>query len=225
LIAPSWPLQRWGIDIVGKLTPTHENYTFIIIIVEYFTKRVEAKPVTNITSTTIQNFFCQNIICRYGVPQQITVDNAKYFDSVMFKDLCHQFGAKISFISIYLPQSNGVVERANALIFEAIKKILEGEKKGKWAEVMPRAVWSHNTTISRATNFTPFWLLFGAEAVLPGEIKHQSLQTTTEAPPRPNEAEEKDLLESERLKAVTNLQKYQDVTRSWGGLEGQQKRF
>jgi hypothetical protein len=21
LIAPSWPLQRWGIDIVGKLTP------------------------------------------------------------------------------------------------------------------------------------------------------------------------------------------------------------
>jgi hypothetical protein len=32
------------------------------------------------------------------------------------------------------------VERANALVFEAIKKILEGEKKEKWAEVMPRAV-------------------------------------------------------------------------------------
>jgi hypothetical protein len=32
------------------------------------------------------------------------------------------------------------VERANTLIFEAIKKILEAEKKGKWTEVMPRAV-------------------------------------------------------------------------------------
>jgi hypothetical protein len=32
------------------------------------------------------------------------------------------------------------VERANTLIFEAIKKILEAEKKGKWTKVMPRAV-------------------------------------------------------------------------------------
>jgi hypothetical protein len=37
-----------------------------------------------------------------------------------------------------------------------MKKILEGERKGKWAEVMPTAVWSHNTIVSRATNFTLF---------------------------------------------------------------------
>jgi hypothetical protein len=72
------------------------------------------------------------------------------------------------------------VEGGNSLIFEAIKKILKGEKKGKWAEVMPTAVWSHNTTVCRATNFTPFWLMYGAEAVLPEEIKHQSLWTTTQ---------------------------------------------
>jgi hypothetical protein len=122
---------------------------------------------------------------------------------------------KVSFASVYHPQSNKAVERANALIFEAIKKILEGEKKGKWVEVMPRAVWSHNTTIYRATNFTPLWLLFGVEAVLSKEIKHQSLRTTTEGLPCPREAEENDLLELERLKEVANLQKYQDDTRSW----------
>jgi hypothetical protein len=56
LIAPSWPLQLWGIDVVGKLTPAQGNYTFTIVAVEYFTKWVEAKPVTNITSTIIQKF-------------------------------------------------------------------------------------------------------------------------------------------------------------------------
>jgi hypothetical protein len=55
-------------------------------------------------------FFWQNIMCRYGVPQQITVDNAKYFDSGMFKDFCHQDGTKVSFASVYHAQSNGVVE-------------------------------------------------------------------------------------------------------------------
>jgi hypothetical protein len=97
---------------------------------------------------------------------------------------------KVSFASVYHPQSNGAVERANALIFEAIKKILEGKKMGKWAEVMPRAVWSHNTTVCRATNITPFQLLFGVEAVLPEEIKHQSIRTTAEVSPCPSEAEE-----------------------------------
>jgi hypothetical protein len=100
------------------------------------------------------------------------------------------------------------------LIFETIKKTVEGEKKGKWVEVMPRVVWSHNTMVYRATNFTPFQLLFRAKVVLPKEIKHQRLYTTAKAPPCPNEGEEKGLLELERLKAVTNLQRYQDETRN-----------
>jgi hypothetical protein len=100
------------------------------------------------------------------------------------------------------------------LIFKVVKTILEGEKKGKWVEVMPRAIWSHKTMVYRATNFTPFQLLFIAEAVLPEEIKHQSLRIIAEAPPCPSKAEEKDLLESERLKEVINLHKYLDETRS-----------
>jgi hypothetical protein len=70
---------------------------------------------------------------------------------------------------------------------------------------MPRTVWSHNTTFCRATNFTPFQLLFRVEVVLPEEMKHQSLHTIAKVPPCPSEVEEKDLLESERLKAVENL--------------------
>jgi hypothetical protein len=65
-------------------------------------------------------------------------------------------GTKVAFEFVYHPQSNGAVERANTMIFEAIKKILEGKRKNKWAEVMPRAVWSHNMIVCRATNFTPF---------------------------------------------------------------------
>jgi hypothetical protein len=90
---------------------------------------------------------------------------------------------------------------------------------------MPRAVWSHNTIVYRATNFTPFRLLFRAEAVLPEEIKHQSLHTTIEVPSCPNEAEEKDLLELERLKVVANLQKYHGETRSWRDPKVKKKEF
>jgi hypothetical protein len=110
----------------------------------------------------------------------------------MFKDFCHQVEMKVAIL-----QSNGVVERANTLIFKAIKKILEGETKDKWAKVMLRAVWSHNKMVSRATKFTPFRLLFRAKVVLPKEIKHQSLRIAAKASSCPNKVEEKDLLESD----------------------------
>jgi hypothetical protein len=224
LITPSWPLQQWGIDIVSKLNPAQGNYTFAIVAVEYFTKWIEAKPITNISSTTIKKFFWQSIICCYGVPQHITVDNAKQFNNDMFKDFYHQVGIKVAFTSVYHHQSNGAIERANALIFEAIKKILEGETKGKWDEVMPRVVWSHNMIVSRATNFTRFWLLFREEVVLPKGIKHHSLWTAMEVPPHPSEAKDKDLLEPDRLKVVVNLQKYQDQAKGMEAPEGQTKR-
>jgi hypothetical protein len=111
----------------------------------------------------------------------------------MFKDFCHQIETKVAFTSVYHPQSNGAIERANALIFEAINQILQCEKKGKWTEFMTRAVWSHNMTVSRATNFTPSRLTFSAEAVLPKEIKHNNSRTTMEIPPNPNEVRDRDL--------------------------------
>jgi hypothetical protein len=80
---------------------------------------------------------------------------------------------------------------------------------------MLKVVWSHNTTMCRVTYFTQFWLLYGVEVVLPEEVKYRSLRTGTEALACPSEAEEKDLLELDKLKAVANLLKYQEETRAW----------
>jgi hypothetical protein len=50
--------------------------------------------------------------------------------------------------------------------------------------------------------------MYGAEAMLLEEVKHRSLRATAESAACPSEADDKDLLETDRLKAVTNLQKY-----------------
>jgi hypothetical protein len=50
--------------------------------------------------------------------------------------------------------------------------------------------------------------MYGADAVMVEEVKYWSLRIMTEAPACSSEAEEKDLLELDWLKAVANLQKY-----------------
>jgi hypothetical protein len=212
LITHSWPLQRWGIDIIGSQTTAQGDYKYKVVAVEYFTKWVEVMPLVNIVAAGLKRFFWQNIICRFGVPRKITVDNVKQFDYHIFKDFCHQMGVKPAFTSMYHPQSNDLVEKANTLIFSAIKKILEDQPKGKWVEELPRVVWSHNTSVCRATKFTPFKLLYDKELVTPEEIKLRSARIKAEAIYNPTEAESKDLLEPEHMKVAENLQSYQNET-------------
>jgi hypothetical protein len=85
LIQPTWPLQMWGLYLLGPLPPTQGNLRYVVVAVEYFSKWIEAKPLAMITSATVQKFFWQNIICHFGVPKAIIVDNGTQFDAETFK--------------------------------------------------------------------------------------------------------------------------------------------
>ena len=45
---------------------------------------------------------------------------------------------------------------------------------GCWVEELPSVLWSINTTPDRSTGYTPFFMVYGAEAVLPSDIRHES---------------------------------------------------
>jgi hypothetical protein len=119
------------------------------------------------------------------------------------------------FASIYHPQSNGVVERANVKIFSAIKKRLLDDKKGKWADQQPEVIWALNTTECRATGFTPFRLMYGSEAMTPQELKHRSPWTNQLAIPDVDESTSKDLIDRDHVLALQALNMYQAQTKAW----------
>jgi hypothetical protein len=147
------------------------NLKYEVVAVEYFSNWIEAKALATITSATIQKLFWQNIIYRFGVPKSITFDNGTQFDFEAFRAFCGQVGTNIHIASIRHPKFNGLVERANGIILLGITKSLVGLPKGKWTEELTKVVQNHNTSILRSTNFTPFKLLFGDEAVTPEEAK------------------------------------------------------
>jgi hypothetical protein len=177
---------------------------------------VEAKALANITAPTIHKFFWQNIICRFGVPRQLTVDDGKQFDCYSFKEYCRTMGTHAKFSLVYHPRSNGVVERANRLIFSRIKKCLYDQKKGKWTDELSKVIWSHNTIVSRALGFTPFRLLFGTEALTPEEIKNESMRVQKAREIKEIDMKvEKDMIELMILEAAENIEKYQKETKAW----------
>jgi hypothetical protein len=215
LIQPTSPLQRWGLDLLRPLPPAQGNIRYVVVVVEYFPKWIKSKPLDTITSATIQMFFWQSVICRFGVPKAITMDNGAQFDSEAFKAFCNQIGMKIHFASVRHPESNGLVERANGIILTGIMKSIFNLKKGKWPDELIKVVWNHNTTVSRSTGFTPFKLLFGDEAITREDAKARSIQTLASAEDEDTCKVSKDSIKGVRLQAIDHINKYQAETVKW----------
>jgi transposase InsO family protein len=105
------------------------------------------------------------------VPKDIIVDNGTQFDAETFKVFCDRIGTRIHFALVRHRESNGLVERANEIIMTGIMKLIFNQPRGKCPYELSKVVWSHNTTVSRSTCFTPFKLLFGDEAITPEEAR------------------------------------------------------
>jgi hypothetical protein len=96
-----------------------------------------------------------------------------------------------------------------------IMKLIFNQPRGKWPDELVKVVWSHNTSISRSTGFTPFKLLFDDEAITPEEAKAGSIRIVASVEDEDNYFVAKDTIEGTRLQAVENINKYQAKTIKW----------
>jgi hypothetical protein len=106
------------------------------------------------------------------------------------------------------------VEKANGLICNRIKKrLLAPLKKAKhaWVDELPAVLWSLRTTPNVATQETPFFLVHGAEAVLPVEITHEAPRIAAYDETNSTEAlqDDVDALDEARDVALTRATQYQ----------------
>ena len=106
-VTSPWPFQQWGLDIFVPLPIGKGQCKFIIVAVNYFTKWAEVEPLATITEQKIRNFMWRSIICRFGIPRALVLDNGKQFDNAKFRDICAELGIKKYYSSPAHPQSNG----------------------------------------------------------------------------------------------------------------------
>jgi hypothetical protein len=110
--------------------------------------------------------------------------------------------------------TNGQVEHANGMILQGLKPRIYNDlnKFGKrWMKELPSVVWSLRTTPSRATGFTPFFLVYGAEAILPIDLEYSSPRTRAydDQSNRANREDSLDQLEESREMALLHSARYQ----------------
>src|SRR3954470_19018310 len=98
---------------------------------------------------------------------------------------------------------------------------------GCWIEELPSALWSLRTTLNRSTGYTPFLLVYGAEAVLPADIEYDSPRIRQYSEAEVKEVREYgvDLLEEARELALSRSAIYQQNLRRFHSRKVQPRVF
>ena len=213
LIISPWPFQQWGLEMLEPLPIRKGQCKFAIVGVDYFTKWVEAEPLTTITKQKVRSFVWRSIICRFRIPKALISNNGKRFDNQRFKSFCAELGVKNYYSSPAHLQSNGQEEVTIRTLKAALKTKLE-DHKGKWVEYLLDVLWAYQTTRKYATRETSFSLAFGTEAVAPVEVELESPRVKFASTERNKEtlSLNLDLLEEKREQALKSTEDYQRKT-------------
>src|SRR3954463_13766755 len=201
--------------MVGPLKKSSKGgRTHLLVAVDKFTKWIEAVPITNSTALTAINFI-KSIIFRFGVPHNIITDNGTNFTAAEFKNFCEELGIKINYASIAHPQSNSQVEKANGLVCGDIKKRLLApleQAVGNWVEELPSVLWSLRTTPNTSTQYTLFFMVYDAEAVLPHDLRFGAPHITGYEEEESQDAleDDKDTTDEARDIALSRSEGYQE---------------
>ena len=75
LITVHGVLQRWHIDLIGPFPTTICGNIYGIVAIDSVSKWTEASALPNKTADNVKRWFWENVVCRYGTPQEIVTDN------------------------------------------------------------------------------------------------------------------------------------------------------
>ena len=133
---PSARFDAIHLDLVGPL-PHSNGYTYLLTVIDRFTRWPEAFPLPDITAETVARTFLQGWIARFGTPTTITTDRGSQFQSGLWNDLMVALGTQSLRTTAYHPQANGLIERFHRQLKGALKCHKPQER---WTEALPMGI-------------------------------------------------------------------------------------
>ncbi len=83
-------------------------------------------PLKDKTAGAVAHALITNLFCPYSTPRVLLRDNGTEFRKALLEEICMQFNIKQTFTVTNHPASNGLVERTNRKILDALRPVVGG---------------------------------------------------------------------------------------------------
>jgi hypothetical protein len=121
--------------------------------------------------------FLDELMHRYGLPHGIITDLGSNFNNHQFWEYCENSGIDVRYVLVAHPRANRQVEHANGLVLDALKKRLHDTANTKGASGSrnyPTHSGGLRTQPTKPTGQSPYFLVYGSEAILPADVMCES---------------------------------------------------
>jgi hypothetical protein len=166
------PWDKVYLDIVGPLPVTENKKKYILTCQDNLSKYFVAVPLQSQTAEEVTDVFVKHIILIYGIPTEVLTDQGSNFMSEVFKRICKLLKIETVHTTAYHPESNGALERTHKTLTSYLRCFCDS-KTNNWDEWLPFACFTYNTTPHSVTKYTPYKVLFGRTANIPGKLQRQ----------------------------------------------------
>jgi hypothetical protein len=146
------------------------------VAIDMFTKWIKVKPVTCPKANRVLDFL-DELVHHNGFSHRNKTDLGSNFNNHQFWEYCENSGIDVRYVSVAHQRANGQVERANGMVLDALKKRLHDAANtigGKWIKELPNALWGLRTQPTKPTGQSPYFLVYGSEAILPADVMWES---------------------------------------------------
>ncbi len=162
------PFQTVALDSVGPFPTDTSGNRYLLVCIDVFTRFIELIPLPNHTAAAAAFGIWTHVFARHGLPAEIRTDNGGEFINRVLSKLAERLNVTHHRTLPYHPQSNGIVERANAEIGRHLRLLAcLFDQHDNWSTLAPYVAHVMNNTVHSATSFTPHELLYGSEGPKP----------------------------------------------------------
>ena len=163
------PWTNLQIDYIGPLPPAKGGYRYILVVVDTFSKWIEAFPIKADTAMATARVLWEQIYCRWGLPLSLESDRGTHFTGKIHSDLAKLLGIKHHLHIAHHPQSSGGVERINRTLKMSLKKMVL-DKGPDWAQNLPAILMSLRGINHKSTGYSPHELRTGRRMRTPEHL-------------------------------------------------------
>ncbi|CAK9302239.1 unnamed protein product [Gordionus sp. m RMFG-2023] len=167
------PTKVWtqiGVDLTA-LPESEDGYKYIAVAVDYFSKYIVAMPLKDKTAKSISRFL-YSLLCTHGRAKIQINDQGREFVNEISNNFHKLIGTMQRVTSAYHPQANGMVERVNRTIQNALLKCIKDDQL-IWTDALPGIIFAYNTSLHESSKFTPYQLMYGRKAKQAYEIDEE----------------------------------------------------
>jgi hypothetical protein len=140
-----------ALDTAGPLPETKACNKYILVAIDHYSKWCEAKAVADHGAKTVTRFLEDDLICRYGVPSFVLIDNGGEWGTE-FEVMCKDYAIQHQRTAPQWPQCNGMAERMIKTIKHGITILAaDAANVNCWDEHLAKVLFGYKCGVQAST--------------------------------------------------------------------------